>query len=368
MKTKKLLSILLAVILMIGCVGVAASAANQTVTVSLLGEKQAIASGEYEVILNVEETTADIAGGISCDVMYDSAKFEFKRIEISSAFAAINNFSDELGESQIINTNEPGVVGIVLLDVPKDSAKSNWLTLVFAVNGTKGETATFELENVNVSDALGSELLIKDLDDVEVVNNNIYTSMIKVNGSSIKKDGAGEIRFEAEIDKNVDRSKVDEVGFLMIPAVCLKGSLYNGDLTFTNNGKYTTADGRTVSIANGFKKIADIDENETKVYCYLSDTLTYKLSTAFAARAYVKMTDGTIIYSDNQTYIPESNTYEKNIKGGTSSKSCIETAKAIIEFYNVTDLKSYLTADTATWTANYTDIVERLAEVEESFN
>ena len=62
MKTKKLLSILLAAILMIGCVSVTASAADQTVTVSLLGEKQAVADEEYEVMINVDETTADLAG------------------------------------------------------------------------------------------------------------------------------------------------------------------------------------------------------------------------------------------------------------------------------------------------------------------
>ena len=42
--------------------------------------------------------------------------------------------------------------------------------------------------------------LWKPLDDVEIVNNNVYARMIDVNGASIRKDGVGNIRFEAEFD------------------------------------------------------------------------------------------------------------------------------------------------------------------------
>lgn len=366
MKIKKLLSILLAAILMIGCVSVTASAADQTVTVSLLGEKQAVADEEYEVMINVDETTADLAGGISCDVKYDDKKFVLDRIEISSAFADANDLSDESGESQIINTNVPGVVSVVLVDVAGDSTKSNWLTLVFTVEAGQETSAEFSLENVKVSNSTGTQLVTNNL-TVEVTD-IIYDHILDVNGASIRKDGVGNIRFEAEIlSGSIDMSEVSEVGFLMVPAACLKGDLYNGDLTFTDSGKYTTADGRTVTIASNAKAGDELDA-EGKIYCYLTNTTSFKLNTAFAARAYVKMTNGTIIYSDNQTYIPNSNTFEKNIKGGTSSRSCIETAKAIIELYDVSELESYLTADTATWTANYTDIVKKLAEFEDSFN
>ncbi len=370
MKTKKLLSILLAVILMFSCVALTASAEGETVTVSLLGEKQAVADEEYEVMINVDETTADLAGGISCDVKYDAKKFALNRIEISSAFADANDLSDESGESQIINTNVPGVVNVVLVDVADDSTKSNWLTLVFTVKATQETSAEFSLENVKVSNSTGTQLVTNNL-TVDVTD-IIYDHILDVNGASIRKDGVGNIRFEAEMHSgSVDMDSVIEVGFLMIPAACLKGDLYNGDLTFTDSGKYTTADGRTVTIATNSKEGSRIVDGD-KIYCYLTNTTSFKLNTTFAARAYIKIDDGTeeglIIYSDNQTYIPASNTYEKNIKGGTSSKSCIETAKAIIELYDVDDLKSYLTADTATWTENYTDIVEKLAEVEDSFN
>ncbi len=366
MKTKKLFSVVLAVILIVGCVGITATAESGTVTVSLLGEKQAVAGEEYEVILNVEETSADLVGGISCDVEYDKDKFELNRVEISQEFANANHL--ENGRDSI-NTTTTGVAKVILLDVNNDSANTDWITLVFTVKAEQETSAEFKLENVKVSDSTGTQLLTNNL-TVEVTN-IIYDHIIDVNGASIRKDGVGNIRFEAEIlSGSVDMSEIIEVGFLMVPAACLKGDLYNGDLTFTDSGKYTTADGRTVTIATNSKEGSRILDN--KFYCYLTNTTSFKLNTTFAARAYIKIDDGTeeglIIYSDNQTYIEGSKTYEKNIKGGTSSKSCIETAKAIIELYDVTDLKSYLTADTATWTANYTDIVEKLAEVEDSFN
>lgn len=368
MKIKNILSVVLAVILLVGCVCISASAESGTATISLLGEKQAIVGEEYEVSLNVEESSEDLVGGVYARITYDTKNFKLSRIEISPEFAAANSIDDDKA-TDMINTTVSGQITVAILDTPNDSNANDWLTFVFTVQGDTG-TSTFKIANAKVSDAIGVDLITNNL-SVDVTE-NIYAHMIDVNGASIRKDGVGNIRFEAEIDATVDRSKIEEIGFLMIPAACLKGDLYNGDLTFTDSGKYTTADGRTVSIASGCKKISDIDESESKVYCYLTNTTTFKLSTAFAARAYVKVKNDddtyTYVYSDNQTYVAESNSYEKNIKGGTSSKSCIETAKAIIEKYNVTELNEYLTADTEAWTTNYSDIVKKLAEYENSFN
>jgi hypothetical protein len=46
------------------------------------------------------------------------------------------------------------------------------------------------------------------------------------------------------------------------------------------------------------------------------------LNTEFSARAYAKLNDGTYIYSDNIIV-------DNNIVGGTSSRSCVDVAKAI---------------------------------------
>lgn len=371
MKTRKLLSIFLAAVLMVSCISITALADGGTVTVSLLGEKQAVATEEYEVMLNIEETSVDLAGGISCDIEYDENKFELNRVEISEEFANANHLEDSRDS---INTTTPGVVKVILLDVDNDSANANWLTLVFTVKAAQETSAEFSLENVKVSNATGTMLVTNNL-TVDVTD-IIYDHILDVNGASIRKDAKGNIRFEAEIDANVDKTKVAEVGFLMIPAVCLKDGLYNGDLTLSD--KYITANGKMVTVAtNKIDKADDISkifDNDNKFYCYLANTQEYSLSMAFAARAYVKLTDNTVIYSDNQTYSDASNTYEKDIKGGTSSKSCIETAKAIYEIYKdkagVTfsdEFKSIISKDS--WEKEeYTIVVTELAQVEDSFN
>jgi hypothetical protein len=64
--------------------------------------------------------------------------------------------------------------------------------------------------------------------------------------------------------------------------------------------------------------------DETVFYANLinSSATASRINTAVSARAYVKLTDGTIIYSDNAVS-------DKNIAGGTSSRSCIDVMKGV---------------------------------------
>lgn len=329
MKLKKSLSIILAIILAVSCLCITAAAENEDVTISLKGEAQAIAEAEYEVTLNVAETTADSVGGISCEVTYNKDKFSFDRVEISKKFATANGIeqsdngivqSDTVGK--IVNTSTEGIVKVLLLQVEGDKKVNDWLTLVFDVNkGSEGKATTawfnVDVENAKVSDASGVSLLTKDL-EVNVTQ-NIFAEKVNVKGASIRKDPQGNIRFEAEIK---DRTNVEEIGFLMLPSKAVN----NGDLKFTNdlqNGKhmYTLANGNKITIATNGKKIEDIDENDAKIYCYLKNSISM-LNTEFSARAYAKLNDGTYIYSDNIIV-------DNNIVGGTSSRSCVDVAKAI---------------------------------------
>lgn len=364
MKAKRLLSIVLAAILAVGCFCMTAAAA-EPVVVSLLGEKQAIAGEEYEVTLRVKESVADAIGGISCEVNYDANKFELKRVEITQAFADANHYvTTESAQGNIINNNATaGTIKIVLLGAKGDKAENNWLTLVFTVKTNSG-AAQFSLENVQSSNAAGTSLVEKDPLSVNVINNTSYTKMANVNGASIRKDGVGNIRFEAEI---LDKTKVAEIGFLMLPAACLN----NGDLTVTDSGKYTMADGNKVTIASGSKNISSLKEDESKFYCYLTNTTSFKLTTKFAARAYVKLTDGTYIYSDNQTY--SDGAYVKDIKGGTSAKSCISVAKAIYDVYsgtnNLSAIAEIIAKTNSEWSAeDYQTVVNELAKCEDSIH
>ncbi len=360
MKIKKLLSIILATVLLVGCISLQVSAADTTATISLVGEKQAIVGAEYEVVLNVKETSADLVGGISADVIYDSAKFKLERVEISSDFATANSINEA---TNAINTSTAGKITVVLLDAPNDESENNWLTFVFTVKESIG-TAQFNLENVNVSDATGSKLITNNL-TVDITDNSVYAHMIDVNGASIKKDGEGNIRFEAEIDSSIDRSQIAAVGVMILPTVYIDngdlkafaGDLSNKDATV----KYTMSNGKNKIIARSYVPINEIGDND-KFYTYLTNTTSFKLYTSFSARAYVVLNDKdkTVIYSDNKIV-------ENNIVGGTSSKSCIDTAKAIYEkFKTSNDLSSIseiVKKDATQWTVDdYKTVVTKLAE------
>ena len=89
--------------------------------------------------------------------------------------------------------------------------------------------------------------------------------------------------------------------------------------------------------------------------------------TAFSARAYVKMNDGTKTY-----YIYSDNIVVKNeIVGGTSSRSCFAVAKAIYALYkdenNFSEIESIIAKDKDSWTVDdYKKVVEALAAVYKS--
>ena len=136
--------------------------------------------------------------------------------------------------------------------------------------------------------------------DTMNIEENIYASMINVNGATIKKDGTGYIRFEAQIDDellsliNSNISNVIEIGFLMLP----KAYLDNGDLTYAD--KYASIKYGEKSISKGCYPIEDLPDNFNGIfYCYLNDSNKNFLATTLAARAYVKLNDGTYVYSDN---------------------------------------------------------------------
>lgn len=356
MKTTKLFSIVLSIILILCCFTLQAAAEDLTAEVSLLGEKQAIVGEEYEVALNVKESTADLIGGIFADVVYDTTKFEFNRVEITEKFATYNHISDN---DDLINVNN-GKISVMLLDAYGDSADNNWITFVFTVKDSTG-SAVFELENVSLSDATGVSAIENPL-TVDITNNNVYEHILDVNGASIKKDEEGNIRFEAQLDESIlqeilsKESDIVEIGFLMLPTVYID----NGDLVYAD--KYSSAKFGQISIAKASFMTTDIPSNfDGKFYCYLEQSTTkFKLTTSFSARAFVKTANGTYIYSDNKIT-------KNNIFGGTSSRNCIETAKAIYEIYKSeiqTDISSIIAKNSKEWTSDeYTSVVSALADV-----
>ncbi len=368
MNTKRIFSIVLAIVLVIGCMSFSASAEDSTATISLKGEAHAVSGAEYKVALNVSESASDVVGGLSCDVTYDAAMFELVRAEIASDFADAN-YVNANGYGELIRTNE-GKISVTMLDVDGDQAENKWITFVFCVLNSKG-SAQFTLDNVQVSNAAGTKPITSDL-SVDITDETVkfYNPHTNANGASIKKNVidengniVGNIRFEAQLDETIDKSTVEEIGFVMLPTACLD----NGDLTITESGKYTMANGREVSIAYNGKAITNLDDAEDKFYCYLTNTMDFPLTMSFSARPYVKLTNGTYIYGYNEII-------ENNIVSGTNSRSCIDIAKAIYakyveEYpsYDFSEIESIIALDASQWTKeNYQTVVNALVAAQSS--
>lgn len=370
MNTKRFFSIVLAIVLIVSCMGFSASAEGSTVTLSLQGESNAVIGAEYKVSLNVSESAVDAVGGLSCDITYETEKFSLVRAELASDFAAANYIEAD-GYSELIRDNN-GTISVMLLDVNDDQVENKWITFVFEVLNSE-DAATFTLgDNALVSDAAGVTLIESEL-IVDIVRDesgtvDVYQPQTNTNGASIKKDVTdeegnivGNIRFEAQLDSSVDKSIIEEIGFVMLPTACLD----NGELTITENGKYTMANGREISIAFNGKAIANLDDAEDRYYCYLTNTMEFPLTMSFSARPYVKLNDGTYVYGYNEIV-------ENNIVSGTSSRSCIDIAKAIyteyVEKYPTYDFSGIANIVTSNeWTTeDYQTVVNTLVDAENS--
>ena len=315
---KKVLAILLATLLAAGMMSFGASADTESVTVELSGATQAIKGEQYEVTLSAPTTV----GGIQGEIDYDEAKFELSDIAVTSAFAAANKITEDKGTDLITNDSENGVIKFALLS---DGENENWVTFNFktAADSSAEEKASFTLSNVKVSNAAGTALVENLTTDIKE-SATVYEKALDVAGASVKTDGQADIRFEIDLGVNNYKGQIEEIGVIMIPTrFVAEGQELSYD---TENVKYS---GKTAKKAySPASKIGD----ETKFYANLLNSSTKKsrINTEISARAYIKLTTGEIIYSDNASG-------DKNIAGGTSSRSCIDVMKGVAANHDFSD-------------------------------
>lgn len=316
---KKVLAILLATLLVTGMMSFGASADTESVTVALSGSAQAIKGESYEVTLSAPKTV----GGIQGEIAYDKEDFTLKDIEMTSAFAAANKITAE--EKTNLITDKDGVIKFALLSDAGEDTK--WVTFIFTVSeDATAATSSFAfVENsVKVSDAAGVNLITEGLTEVSVTDTPVYVPALDVAGASVKTDGQADIRFEIDLGVNNYKGQIEEIGVIMIPT---RFVAEGQELVYdTENVKYS---GKTAKKAySPASKIGD----ETTFYANLLNSSTKKsrINTAISARAYIKLTTGEIIYSDNASG-------DKNIAGGTSSRSCIDVMKGVAANHDFSD-------------------------------
>lgn len=335
---KKITAILLSVLMLASVLCIGVSAAGTSVNVKLTGAVQATKGETYTVTLSVDDATV---GGLQGTINYDSNSFEFEGIEISTSMATANRITTN-DAGNLINNATVGTIKFVVLG---DGASTQLVKLNFTTheNATAGNVE-FKLNDVKVSNGDGTATV--ENATTSITEQKIYESAIKVNGASVKTSGDADIRFETEI--LYTGNDIAEVGVIMIP----KKFLADGqEITYTTGAVYS---GKVAAIAS----ISGTDLGDTKiVYANLNNSANdaNRIKMEFAARAYVKLSNDTIIYSDNADS-------GKNINGGTSVRSCIDVIKAIATENSYTD-NDALNKENSEWTENdYETVVKALRD------
>ena len=342
---KKIIAILLALLLVTAMMSFSASA-DATVTVALGGSAQAIKGELYEVTLSAPKTV----GGISGEILYDKESFTLENIEITSDFAAANKINQN--EKTSLIADDDGVIKFALLS-DKIEKSSVWVTFIFAVTdavGAESKAVSFKLNDVEVSNAAGTGLITEDLNAVSVTDTPIYVPAINVAGATIRTNGEADIRFEADFSALFDsvyREQIAEVGMVGIPTFLMK----DGE-ELVVDGTYGGYSAKTAKIT-----AANLNEDTTTIstkFRYASSTDAL-LRTKYSARAYIKLTSGEIIYSDNIIS-------ENNISGGTSSRSCIDVARAVAAEKGITsdDVEILGKADSEWTVDSYSGLIDAI--------
>lgn len=338
---KKITAILLSVLMLASVLCIGVSATETSVSVKLTGAVQATKGETYTVALSVDDATV---GGLQGTITYDKDSFVFKGIEITASMATANRITESEAVN-LINSVADGTIKFVVLGdgTSKQLVKLNFTTKDDPANAK----ADFKLADVTVSNGDGTATVTNTT--TNITEPKIHATAISVNGASVKTDGQADIRFETA----VARTDIDlhEVGVIMIPKKFL---VDDQEIIYSEESIYS---GKKAAIA---KLTVNSDNTITageKIYANLnlSANTDSRIKMEIAARAYVKLSDDTIIYSDNADSA-------KNINGGTSVRSCIDVIKAIASENEYTG-NDILNAENSKWTKdNYETVVKALRD------
>lgn len=333
---KKILALFLATLMLMGTFALTATAEVTETDVTLeVSEVGAVAGSVYEVILKIEEATV---GGIQGTVNYNAEKFTFKDVTMSASVAAANRINETAGEAV---KAEDGKIKFILLG---DGVSTELITFNFTVNDADAVgKADFTLSDVKVSNAAGTATVTNN--DVNAEGVSVSPVMLTANGSSIRTDGTYDLRFEMALDPEF-AADVKEVGMILIPTVLVaegKEIVNDANGGFCVSGVKPNIAKLDYDVAN---EMPD-DDGFYKIYGNILNTGANHMNRLYSLRAYVKLSDGTVVYSDNENA-------EKLITNGAASRSCKTTAVAIYEAYkaNYTYSQDALDAiaNTGKWT------------------
>lgn len=309
---KKIIAVLVTLSMLLGAVALTASA-GEIAVVKLTGRTQLELrndGGENYEIYSLDLVVSEESGGVQGTISYDKNYFEFVSVDFSDEFTAANK-----GTNNVYKVNaDNGTIAFIGIN---PGADITWFTVNFkpvaltdAVEGAEfaiGDGA-FELMASN-TDGTGTVLPEVNVPGkVEIVT----AGQVDVLGATIRGTGAVEdqdIGFYTNIGYQGEATII-EYGAIFLPAKLLpKGAELLVDATYGTNSL-----GKPVKAAVATYKLEDADEayktedgtslkNDVRIRATLAGSASFKMSTLlttdFVSRSYIKLADGTILYSNN---------------------------------------------------------------------
>lgn len=301
---KKIIAVVVTLVMLLGVASFAASAANDP-TLALYGKSETgltKGQGFYELVVHLTDA-GNTVGGIEGTITYDATKFTYNSVELSDAFVAAGNPDAD----SVVACDNNGTIKFVGLN--NASSVGEWFVLNFEVIATGTADFVLTAKGANVD---GYVTVTANGD----ATNAIDDDALNVAGASIKRNKEAalqDIRFHVDVDhaKLGDRTVV-EYGLLLMFTKRLE-SLGYAELTYDmiENQQYGLA---------WAKVEGDIDESVTTYAVNLNNMKENALGVKVSARAFAKLSDGTVIYSKNYN-----STYGTN--AGYESKSVIDVAR-----------------------------------------
>lgn len=312
---KKIIAILVTLTMLLSVAALTANAGTAP-TVKLVGRTQVANGDSYVVDFLV---TGAETGGVQGTITYNTDAFDYVGTEFSAEFGAVNKITDNV--VKVDETN--GTIAFIGLNPGNDVV---WFTLEFTAKGVSDEAAlavgndvlTLKASDLNGKTAY-AEVFVELPATVEVVE----PDQVNMAGATIKNvtaAGKQDLRFATNIKWN---DEIVEYGVIFIPAQLLpKGVELNCDPA-TVYGTNKSGKPIKAAVASSTKAIGE----DFTLYATLAGSASFNagalIQVDIVARAYVKLADGSVIYSNNDT------DDRTNIDNGYATKSIIGVAKSM---------------------------------------
>lgn len=284
---KKIIAVVVTLVMLIGVVGISASAAEAPVF-SLNGkaetgltETEGDVKEFYELAVHLDDANGNV-GGIEGVISYNTTSFEYVGVDFNSAFVAAGN-----PENSVIDAETAGSIKFVGLA----NATGEWFVLKFKVKAEGNCQFSLSAKAANKTGTAYLNVTANG-DSTKISANDI----INVEGAAILKtaanNGTQDLRFNIVVDDTAisTENPAVEVGVLM---------MFTKRLGYRDLTVEMIDDENVTGLVVAKKTIAE-GESVSSFVTNVRNMQRNALGVRVSARAYIKLADGeTVIYSKN---------------------------------------------------------------------